>query len=75
MVFKNKKHMEMSVTNFRINQEDWFSERHERMLVQSIANAVGLSQFEDTTELHGKVFSITIWGDGVPMMFSLSGGD
>jgi hypothetical protein len=70
MVLKNKKRMDTHSIHFRVFQSDAEAEWRERVLVQSVANAVGAYEFDDTEQLHDKVFAITMWKDTPPMIFT-----
>ena len=44
-------------------------QRRDREALQSLASAVGVDQLEDSEQLHGKPFRLTVW-DGRNMRFS-----
>jgi hypothetical protein len=69
LVCKNRKRMCETIIDFLIHQPDQELQQRERDRLQSVAAAVGLELFEDSEQLHGIPFKLTVWRDN-PMRFS-----
>ena len=54
---------------FRIHHPDARLQFRERVRLQTIASAIGVSEIEDSDQLHGRPFMLTIW-NAEPLRFS-----
>ena len=66
---KNKIRMCETIVDFLIYHPHQGLQQYGRDLLQGLASAVGVEHLEDSDQLHGKPFALTVWRDG-PMRFS-----
>ncbi len=61
LVCKSKTRMRETVMDFMIHQRDQKEQWHERRRLMDVAAAMGVYQCDDSDQLHGLPFRMTIW--------------